>query len=102
MLEVGLTSYERWTDEEDQFLRENWKTMSIKDVASQLGRSAGAVRSRFRHLELESSKGAYSREAGHPPSAAKRDYFKEGYDFEVYVANTLFPRPGYEIEYFTT
>ena len=31
-----------------------------------------------------------------------RDFFKEGYDFEVYVANRLFPRPDFDVEYFTT
>jgi len=35
-------------------------------------------------------------------SGIKRDYFKEGYDFEVYVANSLFPRPDFDVEYFTT
>jgi hypothetical protein len=35
-------------------------------------------------------------------SGVRRDYFKEGYDFEVYVANRLLPSPDFEVEYFTT
>jgi len=34
-------------------------------------------------------------------SGTGRDYFKEGHAFEVYVANTLFPRPIYGVERIT-
>lgn len=30
-------------------------------------------------------------------SGVRRDYYKEGHAFEVYVANSLFPRPDYDV-----
>ena len=34
-------------------------------------------------------------------SGIRRDYFKEGHAFEVYVANSLFPRTTYDVERIT-
>lgn len=98
---IALAGYDRWTLEEDQFLRRNWKTMHRRDIAAQLGRSKGAIVSRAKHLELEICDSPCLEEV-RLKTSIMRDYFKEGYAFEVYVANTLFPRPDYDIEYFTT
>ncbi|GAB3882746.1 hypothetical protein [Spirosoma agri] len=42
----------RWTPEEDQFLKDNWATMSKTEVGSALGRSRGAVSARVSYLKL--------------------------------------------------
>lgn len=35
--------YVRWTDAEDEFLRENYEDMTDEELADELGRSAGAI-----------------------------------------------------------
>lgn len=42
-----------WTEEDDDYLRENWQSMRYGDIGSTLGRTAQAVSARIRNLSLE-------------------------------------------------
>ena len=43
--------YTEYTDEEDEFLLENWSKMTKKEIAKALGRTLASVRSRYRKLK---------------------------------------------------
>ena len=43
----------RWTDEEIQFLKENYMDMSIKDLANALGMTESAIHNKMRRLKLK-------------------------------------------------
>lgn len=46
-------AYEKWSDEQDKFLRENFLNgMTIKELANHLQRKPGAIRSRIKKLGL--------------------------------------------------
>ncbi len=58
-----VRAYEKWSDEEDERLRQSWEqqlsfspavsaTVRIKDLAAGFGRKPGAIRSRLKKLEL--------------------------------------------------
>lgn len=43
----------RWTEKEDQFLRDSVKTKSVKEIAAELGKSANSVYKRIKVLNLK-------------------------------------------------
>lgn len=49
-----MNSYRRWTPEEEQYIRDHWKTQSEAEMAEALDRPEGAVRSKRRELRCSS------------------------------------------------
>ena len=45
-----MSDYRRWTSEEEQYIRDYWKTQSDAEMAAALKRMEGAVRAKRREL----------------------------------------------------
>lgn len=48
----GTAAEKRWTEEETEFLKENWGKMSTKDIGDKLGKTAKCVRNRACYIGL--------------------------------------------------
>ena len=51
-----MSDYRRWTSEEEQYIRDHWKTQSDAEMATALKRMEGAVRNRRRELRCSPQK----------------------------------------------
>lgn len=51
-----MSDYRRWTSEEEQYIRDHWKTQSDAEMAAALKRMEGAVRARRRELRCSPQK----------------------------------------------
>lgn len=51
-----MNSYRRWTPEEEQYIRDHWKTQSEAEMAEVLDRPEGAVRTKRRELRCSTQK----------------------------------------------
>lgn len=51
-----MSDYRRWTSEEEQYIRDHWKTQSDAEMATALKRMEGAVRARRRELRCSPQK----------------------------------------------
>lgn len=51
-----MSDYRRWTSEEEQYIRDHWKTQSDAEMATALKRMEGAVRAKRRELRYSSQK----------------------------------------------
>lgn len=51
-----MSDYRRWTSEEEQYIREHWKTQSDAEMAAALKRMEGAVRAKRRELRCSPQK----------------------------------------------
>lgn len=51
-----MNSYRRWTPEEEQYIRDHWKTQSEAEMAEALDRPEGAVRTKRRELRCSTQK----------------------------------------------
>ena len=47
---AAMSDYRRWTSEEEQYIRDHWKTQSDAEMATALKRMEGAVRAKRREL----------------------------------------------------
>lgn len=51
-----MSDYRRWTSEEEQYIRDHWKTQSDAEMAAALKRMEGAVRAKRRELRCSPQK----------------------------------------------
>lgn len=51
-----MSDYRRWTSEEEQYIRDHWKTQSDAEMATALKRMEGAVRAKRRELRCSPQK----------------------------------------------
>lgn len=51
-----MSDYRRWTSEEEQYIRDHWKTQSDTEMATALKRMEGAVRAKRRELRCSTQK----------------------------------------------
>ena len=51
-----MSDYRRWTSEEEQYIRDHWKTQSDAEMAAALKRMEGAVRAKRRDLRCSPQK----------------------------------------------
>jgi hypothetical protein len=73
----------RWTDEEKDFLRENYQSMTYAEIGDRLGRTEGAVKRMRGEMDLERKK----RELSPGESSAYRRFksyeFDSKHEFEI-------------------
>ena len=53
---AAMSDYRRWTSEEEQYIRDHWKTQSDAEMATALKRMEGAVRAKRRELRCSPQK----------------------------------------------
>ncbi len=96
---------EKWTVEEELFLRRSWGSIPVKEIAARLGRTNGAINSRAARIGLlpgltQASDGSVAPPSHYPfPSRDKSwdiEAKKRGDLFEEYV-KTMFPAPDFKI-----
>lgn len=104
--EIALAQGEKWTVEEELFLRRSWGSVPVKDIAAHLGRTNGAINSRAARLGLrpgltqasETSVTPYSHFSPVDKGRSRIDStaIKRGDLFEGYVRR-MFPAPSFTI-----
>jgi len=104
--EIALAKGERWTVEEELFLRKSWGSVPIKEIAARLGRSNGGINSRAARLGLlpgltQASETSVTPSSHFSPVDKGRSRIdgvamKRGDLFEGYVRR-MFPAPSFTI-----
>ncbi len=101
-----MTKGEKWTIDEEQFLRANWGSVTVRDIAAHLGRTNLAIISRAARLGLlPSLTQSPESDANHSSDSsitrkdkglANSNAKKRGDQFEEYVKR-MFPGPDFRI-----